>query len=137
MRSTARSMINAKGDDKLIPFIINGKWEDPEVKNITQFHDVIKDKDNLDAFDTWNAANEIARPFSLPPGSPAEALSILRKAFAATLADKDFKTDADKSKLVVNPVAGEKVDEYVARIYKISPDVKKRLEFLVKKPRTS
>jgi tripartite-type tricarboxylate transporter receptor subunit TctC len=137
MRSTARSMLDAKGDDKFIPFIINGKWDDPEVKNIAQFHDVIKDKDNLNAFDTWNAANEIARPFSLPPGSPPQALTVLRKAFKATIEDKDYIADAEKSNLTVNYNSGEKVDRYVAEIYSISPEVKKRLEFLVKIPRTS
>jgi hypothetical protein len=137
MRSTARSMLDAKGADKMIPFIIHGKWDDPEVKNIAQFQDVIKDKDNLDAFKTWNAANEFARPFSLPPGSPPQALSILRKAFKATMEDKDYKADAEKSKLTVDYIPGEKIDEYVAQVYSISPEVKRRLEFLVKKPRTS
>jgi tripartite-type tricarboxylate transporter receptor subunit TctC len=137
MRSTARSMLDAKGDDELIPFIINGKWEDPEVKDIAQFNEVIKDKDNLEAFKTWNSPNEFARPFSLPPSSPPEALSILRKAFKATIEDKDYIVDANKSKLPVNYTSGEKVDEYVKQIYSISPEVKKRLEFLVKKPKTS
>lgn len=30
MRATARSMIEAKGNDKMIPFIIDGQWEDPK-----------------------------------------------------------------------------------------------------------
>ncbi len=137
MRSTARSMLDAKGADKMIPFIINGKWEDPEVKNIAQFNEVIKDKDNLNAFNTWNAANEFARPFSLPPDSPKEALSILRKAFKATIEDKDYIADANKSKLPVKYVSGEQVEQYVKQMYSISPEVKKRLEFLVRKPKTS
>jgi len=137
MRSTARSMLDAKGDDKMIPFIINGKWEDPEVKGIAQFDEVIKDKDDLSAFKTWNLANQFARPFSLPPGSPPEALTILRKAFKATLEDKDYIADANKSKLPVDYISGEKADQYVKQIYSISPEVKKRLEFLVKKPKTS
>ena len=37
MRSTARSMLDAKGDDEMIPFIINGKWDDPEVKTSPSF----------------------------------------------------------------------------------------------------
>jgi len=130
-------MLDAKGDDKMIPFIINGKWEDPEVKGIAQFDEVIKDKDDLSAFKTWNLANQFARPFSLPPGSPPEALSILRKAFKATLEDKDYIADANKSKLPVDYISGEKADQYVKQIYSISPEVKKRLEFLVKKPKTS
>jgi tripartite-type tricarboxylate transporter receptor subunit TctC len=137
MRSTARSMLDAKGDDQFIPFIMNGKWDDPEVKNIAQFREVIKDKNNLNAFDTWNAANEIARPFSLPPGSPPQALVTLRKAFKATMEDKDYKADAEKSNLTVDFNSGEKVDRYVTQIYSIPPEVKKRLQFLVKIPRTS
>jgi tripartite-type tricarboxylate transporter receptor subunit TctC len=137
MRSTARSMLDAKGDDKFIPFIVADRWEDPEVKNLPLFREVINDKNNVDAFNTWNTANEFARPFSLPPGAPPEALSILRKAFKATMEDKDYIADANKSKLPVQPVAGEKVEQYVKQIYSISPEVKKRLEFLVKKPKTS
>ena len=85
----------------------------------------------------WNAPNEFARPFSLAPGSPPEALSILRKAFKATMEDKDYKADAEKSKLTVDYVPGEKVEQYVQQIYSVSPEVKKRLDFLVKKPKTS
>jgi tripartite-type tricarboxylate transporter receptor subunit TctC len=137
MRSTARSMLDAKGDDKMMPFIINGKWDDPEVRNIAQFSDVIKNKDDLNAFNTWNAANEFARPFSLPPGSPPEALSILRKAFKATMQDKDYKADAEKSKLTVDYVSGERVEQYVEQIYTAPPEVKQRLEFLFRKRPTS
>jgi hypothetical protein len=137
MRSTARSMLDAAGDNKMIPFIINGKWDDPEVKDIAQFRDVIKGKDNLTAFDTWNAANEFARPFSLPPGSPPEALNILRKAFKATVEDKDYKADAEKSKLTVDYVSGDKIEHYVEQMYSVPPEVKQRLEFLFRKRPTS
>lgn len=137
MRSTARSMLDAKGDEKMIPFIVADRWEDPEVRNLPLFREVIKDKNNLDAFNTWNSANEFARPFSLPPGSPPEALSILRKAFKATIEDKDYIADTNKSKLTVDYISGENVEQYVEEIYSISAEVKKRLEFLVRKPKTS
>ena len=42
-----------------------------------------------------------------------------------------------KSKLPVQFIPGEKVEEYVEKIYSISPEVKKRLQFLVKIPKTS
>jgi tripartite-type tricarboxylate transporter receptor subunit TctC len=137
MRSTARSMLDAKGDEQMIPFIINGKWNDPEVKDIAQFQQVIKDKDNLQAFKAWNAANDFARPFSLPPGAPAEALTLLRKAFAATMKDKDYRADAEKAKLTVDHTPGEKIEQHVEQIYSVSPDVKQRLEFLFRKKPTS
>ena len=43
MRVTARSMLDAKGDNKLIPFVMSEKWEDPEVKDLPLFKDVIKE----------------------------------------------------------------------------------------------
>ena len=137
MRSTARSMLDAKGDDKMIPFVIAHRWEDPEVKDVPLFSDVIKDKDDLHAFNVWNSSNDFARPFSLPPGSPKEALSILRKAFKATIEDKDYIADATKSKLTVDYVSGEQVEENVKRVYSAPPEVKKRLDFLFKKRKTS
>jgi tripartite-type tricarboxylate transporter receptor subunit TctC len=137
MRSTARALLDAKGDEKMIPFIVADRWEDPEVKDIPLFREVIKDKDNLHAFNTWNAANEFARPFSLPPGSPPEALSILRKAFKATMEDKDYIADANKTKLTVDYIPGEQVEQYVKQIYSISAEVKNRLDFLVRKRKTS
>lgn len=137
MRSTARSMLAAKGDDKMIPFIIADRWQDPEVKDLPLFREVIKDQDNLNAFNAWNSANEFARPFSLPPGSPPEALRILRAAFKATIEDKDYKADAEKSKLPVDYISGEEIEQYVEKIYSVSPDVRKRLDFLVRTRKTS
>jgi tripartite-type tricarboxylate transporter receptor subunit TctC len=137
MRSTARSMLDAKGDDKMIPFVIAHRWEDPEVKDIPLFRDVIKDKDSLHAFNVWNSANDISRPFSLPPGSPKEALSILRKGFKATIEDKDYRADAEKSKLTVDYISGEQVEQNVKQIYSAPAEVKKRLDFLFKKRKTS
>ncbi len=34
MRVTARSMLDAKGDDKFIPFLTHGDSQDPEVKDL-------------------------------------------------------------------------------------------------------
>jgi tripartite-type tricarboxylate transporter receptor subunit TctC len=137
MRTTARSLLDAKGDDKLIPFIIHGRWNEPEVKDIPLFSEVIKGEDNLTAYNIWNAPNEFARPLSLPPGTPKERIGILRKAFKATMEDPDFLADAKRSKLIVEYVSGEKVDELVNRIYSMPPRIKENLEFLMRKQKKS
>lgn len=46
MRIGARAMLDARGDEKLIPFMIHGHAEDPEVKDITQLRDVCKGKES-------------------------------------------------------------------------------------------
>lgn len=132
MRVSNKAMLDAKGDDKLIPFITHKKLEDPEVKDLPLFTDVIKGEDNLATYKTWAASYEFQRPFSVPPGTPAERLQILRKAFAATLRDSEFLAEAKKTKLDIEPVAGEEIDGYVKQIYSMSDKVKQNLSFLVR-----
>jgi hypothetical protein len=133
MRTTAQAMLDAKGEDELIPFIIHRRWEEPEVKNLPTFSEVIKDKNNQLAYRTWNAANEFARPFSVPPGVPKERLESLRRAFAATMKDPEFLADAKKSKLDLNYVSAAEIEKYVDEMYSMPADVKENLQFLMRK----
>jgi tripartite-type tricarboxylate transporter receptor subunit TctC len=132
MTVSNRAMLDATGDDKLIPFITHKKLEDPEVKDLPLFAEVIKGETNLATYKTWAASYEFQRPFSLPPNAPKERLQTLRKAFAATLRDPGFLAEAKKTKLDIEPVAGEEIDGYVKQIYSMSDNVKRNLSFLVR-----
>jgi len=132
MTVSNRAMLDAKGDDRLIPFLIHKKLDDPEVSGLPLFTDVIKGEDNLATYRTWAASYEFQRPFSLPPHAPKERLETLRKAFAETLRDSEFLADAKKSKLFIEAVPGEDIDGYVKQIYSMSDKVKKNLSFLVR-----
>jgi tripartite-type tricarboxylate transporter receptor subunit TctC len=136
MRVSNRAMLDAKGGDRLIPFISHKRLEDPEIKDLPLFTEAIKGKDNLATYNTWAASYEFQRPFSLPPGAPPERLQTLRKAFAATLRDPALLAEAKKMKLDIDPVPGEDIDGYVKQIYSMSDKVKHNLSFLVKSPRT-
>lgn len=57
------------------------------------------------------------RPYILPPGTPAERVTALRRAFDATFKDKAFLADAEKARLTIDPVSGEDVQALVAKIY--------------------
>ncbi|MDP2601408.1 MAG: tripartite tricarboxylate transporter substrate-binding protein [Deltaproteobacteria bacterium] len=132
MRVTARSMLDAKGDSKLIPFVISDKWEDPEVKDLPLFKNVIKDPKKFEIFRAWADQMEFQRPLSLPPGTPKERLEILRKALAEVLQDKALLEEATKSKLVITHVSGERTAKLVEEILSMPADAKKSLAFLVR-----
>lgn len=68
------------------------------------------------------APQGIAWPFAAPPGLPPERLEILRAAFMATLADKEFLVDADKQKLGIDPMPGVEVERQIREIYTASPE---------------
>lgn len=131
MRTTARSMLDAKGNDKLIPFVVEGKWDAPEVRDLPQFTQVVKGEHNLEAFKAWLNAYQYFQPLSLPPDTPKDRLEILRTALKATLDDPAFKADAQKSSLIVASVTGEEIDKLVKETLSISPDAKQLLIKLI------
>jgi len=132
MRVTARSMLDAKGDDKLIPFITHGDSQDPEVRDLPRLNTIVKGT-NLAIMTAWLQQINFQRPLMLPPGKPKERLSILRKAFKATLEDPKFLAEAKRSKVIINYVFGEEIEKLVDQILGISPETKKSLQFIVVK----
>jgi tripartite-type tricarboxylate transporter receptor subunit TctC len=75
------------------------------------------------------------RPYVLPPGVPAERIAALRKAFLATLADKDLIADAAKARLELAPMSGDDMQTLVGRLYALPANVIARAKrALVYKP---
>lgn len=139
-RVTATAQLNAKGEDRLIPYIIHRKWEDPLVKDLPLIPEVIKkraDKDGQAVYAAWGGQYEFQRPFVAPPGVPKDRLEILRKAFAATFKDKEFLAEAEKSKLDLDYVSADEIHRHVKDILDITPKAKEDLQFLVRAQKTT
>ena len=128
--ATRRDLLDAKGDDRLIPFLIHTRLDDPEVRNLPLFTNVLKDEINVATYKAYMAQMEYQRPLTITPGTPKERLEILRRAFKTTLADPEFQAQANKSKLDITYVSGEEIDRIVAEVLSISPRVKDNLQFL-------
>ena len=133
MRVTARSMLDAKGDDKLIPILVHGNPPDPEVQGIPRVADLVKGKDNVAMLNAWALQYNFQRPLTLAPGTPKERVAAWRKAYAATLSDPAFLADAKKSRLNVEYVSGEQIDEYVEIMLNLSEETKSRLKWMLPK----
>jgi tripartite-type tricarboxylate transporter receptor subunit TctC len=73
-------------------------------------------------------AADIARPFVMTPGTPQDRVQLMRSAFVATLKDPAFLSEAEKSKLEVDPVTGEALEKIVIALYKTSPAILARLK---------
>lgn len=137
MRATARSLLDAKGDERLIPFIIEGDYEDAEVQNLPQFTEVVKDKEDLAAFKAWLNPYEFFRPVVLPPNTPNERVEILSAALRETMKDPKFLADAKKSKLDVSYTSGERIETLVDEVLGISADARKKLNELIGSPKVN
>jgi len=133
MRVTARAMLDAQGANKLIPFVIGARWDDPEVKDLPLFKDVIKDPQKYAIYRAWETQMDFQRPLTVAPGTPKDRLAILRTALAETLKDPELLADAKKSKLVITAVSGEQTEKLVDEVLSMPRDAKDSLSFLVRK----
>jgi tripartite-type tricarboxylate transporter receptor subunit TctC len=128
--ATRRDMIDAAGEEKLLPLLIHSRLKDPEVKNIPLFSEVLTNPLDLATYKAYMAQMEYQRPLTVAPGTPRERLEILRRAFQATLADPEFQAQAKRSKLDITYVSGEDAEQIVNEVLAIAPKVRENLQFL-------
>ncbi len=131
MRVTARSMLDAEGDQKLVPFVIDShSYPDPEIQKIPLFKDVLNEE-GLKLYNSWAFQMAFQRMLALPPGTPKDRLEILQKAYEKTLKDPKLLAEAKKAKLVVTYVPGPEVKKLVDGIINMPAEVRESLSFLV------
>jgi tripartite-type tricarboxylate transporter receptor subunit TctC len=128
--ATQKELLDAKGDERAIPFIIHSRMNDPDAKNITLVTEAIKDEANLRAYRVYMAQMEYSRPLTIAPGTPKDRLETLRRAFKSTLSDSDFLAQANKLKLDIHYVPGEESEKWVSEVLSISPKMKEELKYL-------
>ncbi len=59
-------------------------------------------------------------------------LEILRRGLAAALKDSELLAEANKAKLIITSVPGQKVEKLVNKVLSMPQDVKESFEFLVR-----
>jgi tripartite-type tricarboxylate transporter receptor subunit TctC len=69
----------------------------------------------------------VLRPYALAPGTPKDRVQELRKAFEATMQDKEFLGEAQKANLDINPVAGEQLQQTILGFFKLDQSLVSKL----------
>lgn len=97
----------------------------PELPASTPYaNDLVTDPDKKALLTLLNASGDVARPYIVSKSIPKDRLQALRDAFDATIKDPAFLADAEKQKLIViAPMAGAAAEDYVAKVYRASPNV--------------
>ena len=95
----------------------------PDLLKVPLVMDFAKNNEEKQIFKLVFARQPMGRPFLLPPGTPADRMVALRKAFMDTMKDGEFLADAEKMKLEINPVSGEAVQEIVQEVYQTPKSV--------------
>jgi tripartite-type tricarboxylate transporter receptor subunit TctC len=90
----------------------------PEMPDVPLILEQARTQEQKQALDLALARLEFGRPFFMPPNVPAERVNAIRRAFDATMKDKEFLDEADKLKIEIDPLGGEQVAALIEQIYK-------------------
>lgn len=108
---------------KINVLVQSGVHKHPALPDVPLITDLVTDPVKRSILDLIVAPQEMARPFAAPPGIPADRLAALREAFDTTMKDPEFLADMKKSKLDVDPVTGQEIQELVTKLWSSPKDV--------------
>ena len=74
-------------------------------------------------YQLYASGSAIGRTVIAPPGMPPERVKILRDAFNATVKDRAFLAEAERTRLHLDPVSGEDVAKALAAAYAVPADL--------------
>jgi hypothetical protein len=104
--------------DKLLNVIVQmGLQKLPDLPDVPSALDLVTDAENKQVLELILIRQEAGRPFAAPPGVPPERVAVLRRAFDATLEDAEFRADAAKAQLEVEPLTAAEINALLATAY--------------------
>jgi tripartite-type tricarboxylate transporter receptor subunit TctC len=74
-------------------------------------------------FKLFSAPIALGRPVAAPPEVPMDRVTVLRRAFDATMADPEFLADAQRSKLDISAIQGEALQKIAEDVVATPPDI--------------
>jgi tripartite-type tricarboxylate transporter receptor subunit TctC len=126
--TTLKTLSSAWLADKKIKII--AQWAlrpNAELPGIPNVLDVAKTDAERDALRLVLARLDVGRPFFLPPDVPPERVAALRAAFDATMKDPDYRAEAEKLKIDVDPLTGAELATLVAQVAQTPPETVARV----------
>ena len=115
-------------DHKINVLMQIGMHKDPAHPDVPLVLDLAKTPADRQALELMVSPTLFARPFTAPPGVPAERLQALRAAFEATVRDPAFIADAHREGLTVEYVSGAEILGVLQRLYATPQDIVARVK---------
>ncbi len=99
------------------------KHSDPSIAHVPLVMDLVKSKRDKAILRLLFARQSMGRPIVTGPKVPKDRVKVLRAAFDATFKDAKFIKDAGKSKLEIEPVSGQEIEELIAKVFATPKDL--------------
>jgi tripartite-type tricarboxylate transporter receptor subunit TctC len=96
--------------------------------------DLVKDPEDKEVMELILMRQEPGRPFAAPPGTPADRVAALRRAFRETLSDSGFVTEAKELQLELDPMTGNEIERMLTKAYAAPKSIVQRAATLAEVP---
>ncbi len=121
--STIRARYRSWIDEKKATFLVQAAMKkNPDLPDVPLALDLAANEKQRQILTLVMAAQSMARPFAMPPGTVKERADLMRTAFMTTLRDQDFLQDAKKAVMDVNPIPADEVLALLAKVYATPPE---------------
>ncbi len=112
-------------DRGLVRPLVRTRISSERTKDLPNAEDLIDNKIGKTVMAMLALTGETAKPFLVPPGTPADVLNILRDAFVKTLRDPKVVAESEKAKLDVSYVSPEDCLKIIKYILNQPPEIVK------------
>jgi tripartite-type tricarboxylate transporter receptor subunit TctC len=97
-----------------------------DLPNIPLVMDAAKDEVGRKVLELIFSRQMMAYPFVAPPGVAPDRVAELRKAFDAVMKDPEFRADAERQSLDIDPVSGPEIEAMINTVYSNTSEVVSR-----------
>jgi tripartite-type tricarboxylate transporter receptor subunit TctC len=127
--STVKAINLQQYQEKKIRILVAwGTRKHPELPDVPLIAELAKTPDQKQALDLALARLEFGRPFFMPPNVPADRVAAIRRAFDATMKDREFLAEAERLKIEIDPMSGEEIAKMLEQIARTPPEVVNRVK---------
>jgi tripartite-type tricarboxylate transporter receptor subunit TctC len=109
----------------------------PELPDIPTAVDLARNDEERTILRAILNATEIGTAFFTTPAVPAERVTVLRRAFDATMKDPELLSEAQRINVAVSPLPGEELQKLVAEVSNLSPALLDKVRAAYTMPRTN
>jgi tripartite-type tricarboxylate transporter receptor subunit TctC len=95
----------------------------PDLRSVPHVDDYAKSPEDLQVYGLIFGMQALGRFYVSPPAVPIDRRDALRNALAAAMNDPQFRADAAKTQIDINPSGGAEVEGFIARVAASSPAV--------------
>jgi tripartite-type tricarboxylate transporter receptor subunit TctC len=103
---------------------------DPLLPDVPTMVELARTKEQSQIFRAVSSASDIGKFLVTTPGVPSDRVATLRRAFDAMVKDPEYIADAEKLRIGLNPLRGEELQNIVADVESLPPDVAKKVKVI-------